>query len=138
MMALSIFGKKVKEKLPYPPMPDWFIGSTPEWAVYQALIKLGMEGRFTYQSSMLGGRLAKGGAIVDFLLPSLNLAINVTSLYWHYGTSPKRASDALQRAALEGRGTRVIFIEAEDALRNPVYFVKEALKMRDHSRHARM
>ena len=130
-MAISLFGRKTKPPTAHPPIPDWFVGSTPEWAIYWALtiLKVG----FTYQSPQMGGRLAKGGAILDFEIPSLNLAINVTSKYWHYRTTPGRMADELQRATLEGRGIRVIFIDEMDALRNPIFYTREALKFRDHS-----
>lgn len=81
--------------------------------------------------------MSKGGAVLDFEIPSLSIAINVTSRYWHYQTTPGRMADELQRVALEGRGTRVIFIDDTDARRNPIYYVREALRGIDHSIYAR-
>ncbi len=111
------------------------IGSTPELAVYGALKKLGVD--FVFQSSQLGGRNVRGGAIVDFLIPSLSLAINVQSFYWHYGNPDRIAQDRMQQLALEGQGITVIYIDEEDILRNVDYFVREALQFRDHSRMTR-
>lgn len=117
--------------------PDW-LGSEPEWLVYHALLRLGYKDRFTYQSSRMGGRLAKGGAVIDFYIEESNLAINVTSRYWHYATTPLRMADELQRAALEGQGITVIYIDELDLERNPIYYVSEALAGRDHSRFAKL
>lgn len=132
-MTIGLFGRKTKQETGLPETPEWWPGSKPEYLVYWALLRLGMKDRFTYQSPALGGRMTKGGAIIDFLIDDLNLAINVTSRYWHYQTTPKRMSDELQRAALEGRGITVIYIDEADALRNPVYYVREALAGKDHS-----
>ncbi len=134
-MAISLFGRQVKPKTAYPPVPDSWSGSLPEWAIYWSLTILRVG--FTYQSPQMGGRQFRGGAILDFLVPSLNLAINVTSKYWHYRTSPGRMADELQRAALEGRGTTVIFIDEMDAQRNPLFYTREALNLRDHSTFGR-
>jgi len=114
-----------------PPPADW-MGSLPEWNVYWALMKLGMKGQFTYQSSQLGGRQVRGGAVLDFYFPDLRLAINVQSTYYHYRTTTQRASDEMQKAQLEGMGIRVIYIMEDSALSNPLYFVQEALKGIEH------
>ncbi len=118
------------ERNPFPPPPEGWIGSIPEWYVFQALERLNVD--FNYQTSFLGGRLTKGGAIVDFEISSLNLIINVQSNYWHYGSSGKIASDIAQRIALEGLGLRVIWIQEEDILRNPMFYVREAVNFREH------
>lgn len=114
----------------YPEPPEDFIGSRPEWAVHWALTRLGV--MFNFQTSFMGGRLFKGGAIVDFEIPDLGLVINVQGNYWHYGNSAKIASDKAQRIALEGQGLRVIWIQEEDALNNPLFFVRDALRGREH------
>lgn len=54
--------------------PEGFVGgqtSKSEWYLYWALTKvLGpeQEGKWSYQNSMLGGRSARGGAVVDFVV----------------------------------------------------------------------
>ena len=118
--------------------PASWTGSKPEWAVYSALVQLGYEpGRdFTYQASVLGGRLEYGGAVLDFVIPSLSLAINVQSIYYHYEDITARRRDALARTAVEGLGIRLIYIDEEDALANPVYYVEQAIMGIDHSRMA--
>lgn len=115
-------------------LPANWIGTKPEYAVYLALIKIGVA--FDYQSSKMGGRLARGGSVIDFWIPSLNLAINVMGEYWHYERGTL-GHDQLQRAALESQGIRVIYIDEKDALTNALYFVQEAIKGIDHSRMTR-
>lgn len=127
MAKISLLGRsKVESQEMSSPPPDW-MGSLPEWYIFQALLKLGMRGQFTYQSPMMGGRLEKGGAVIDFHFPELSLAINVQSTFYHYANYQQRIADQIQRAQLEGMGIRVIYIQEEDALRNPVYYTKEAL-----------
>ena len=115
------------------PPVDW-LGSGPEWAVYQALIRLGYkpDEDFIYQSPQAGGRMEYGGAILDFLLPDLSLAINVQSQYYHSGYT-NRVHDMYVRAMIESWGIRVIYIDEDDALRDATYYVKEAIAGRDHS-----
>ncbi len=108
------------------------MGSLPEYLVYEALLKLGMKGQFTYQSSMLGGRTTKGGAVMDFYFPELRLAINVQSTYFHYRTTGQRTNDKLLRAQLEGQGIKVIYIQEADALANASFYVRDALRGIEH------
>jgi len=132
---LPVFGKKKAEPKAYPPPPETWAGSLPEWAIYHALITLGKrEGiDFIYQSSQMGGRLEKGGAVIDFLfLDPPNLAINVQSTYYHYRTATQRTRGALQKAQIESYGIRLIYIQEENALREPRWFVMEALSGREH------
>ena len=113
---------------------DW-PGTRPEYAIQWALIRLKIG--FEFQSSKLGGRQERGGAILDFFLPEYNLAINIQSFYWHYGRPGAIASDLLQREALEGMGIKVIWIDEDDALRAPLYYTQEALKGNDFSKMVR-
>jgi hypothetical protein len=111
------------------------MGTEPEYYVYQALTRLGVD--FDYQSSKMGGRQERGGAILDFFIPGLNLAINVASLYWHYTRPAQLQNDMIQREMLESQGIRVIYIDEDDARRNAKWYVEEALAGRDHSRMRR-
>jgi len=116
--------------------PDW-VGTLPEYLVYKELVKIGIE--FEYQANQMGGRLSVGGAVVDFLIPSLNLALQIQGLYWHYQrSSTQKARDAISRASLEGMGLTVIYLDEDDLMRNPNFYVKEALEMRDYSKLAGM
>ena len=122
-------------------IPETFQGSLPEYIVLTTLAGLGrIEGEdFTYQSSLFGGRLEKGGLVIDFLFYNPpDLAINVQGIYYHYGAGPEvSARDRIARDQLAAQGTFLIFIDEDDILRNASYFVSEALAYRDHSRLAR-
>ena len=61
-------------------VPEGWEGSLPEWLFNSSLVSLGYreDEDFTYQSPLAGGRLDKGGAIIDFLFYNPpNLAVNV-------------------------------------------------------------
>ena len=117
------------------PPADW-MGSLPEWAVYWALLQIGLIPNvdFFYQQPELGGRQQLGGQVLDFYLPDYRLAISVQSTYWHYRSTPLRTQTEFARAVTEGRGITTIFIDEADALRNPIYYTREALNLRDHSK----
>ena len=117
--------------------PDW-PGSGPEYIAYQTFIGLGLEPGedFTYQSPFMGGRMDKGGAVIDFLFSNPpDLAVNVQGVYYHYefGVEAK-ARDVMARASLAGQNLTLIFIDDEDLLKDPMYYCREALNYRDHSR----
>lgn len=119
-----------------PPMPSTWVGSYPEWAAFWALEQLGYTpGQdFIYQSSHMGGRSQFGGAIIDFEFPLLNMAINIQSTYYHYRTLTDTMHDAEQQSILTMMGIQMIYVDEEDILRNPIYYMKEALAGRDYSR----
>ena len=111
--------------------PPSFPGTLPEFLVYQELTKRKIE--FEYQSSQMGGRQARGGAVLDFYIPSLNLGINVQSTYYHYQNWTAKVNDALQREQLEAMGITMVYIDEEALLRNASYYVGAALEGRDYS-----
>ncbi len=74
-----------------------------------------------------GGRHVRGGTIVDFIIRSPYVGINVQSKYYHNRTTDQRAHDAIQRATLEASGLRVEFIQEEEAINSPDEAVREAL-----------
>ena len=112
--------------------PPSFPGTLPEWLVYNELTKRKID--FEYQSSQLGGRQVRGGAVIDFFIIDLNLGINIQSLYWHYQNWTAKVNDALQREQLEAMGMTVVYIDETDVERNPSFYVGEALKGNDFSR----
>tara|TARA_S200002703_G_scaffold32014_3_gene27978 strand:+ start:526 stop:972 length:447 start_codon:yes stop_codon:yes gene_type:complete len=118
---------------PVEQVPEWWLamgGSQPEYWVYRAIVRTGrlMEaGDFSYQAKKFGGRMERGGAVVDFIIRSPYMGINVQSLYFHNRTSGQRAHDALLRASLEADGLRVEFISEEEAINRPDAAVREAL-----------
>ena len=112
-------------------VPPSFPGTLPEYLVYQQLTKKGIE--FEYQASEMGGRQERGGAILDFYIPSLNRGLNIQSTYYHYGRPNARLADRLQREQLEAMGIQIVYIDEEDIYRNAAYFVEQALQGIDHS-----
>lgn len=128
---------KIRKEPIIPDPPEDWAGSKPEWSIFWGLLSLGLkpDRDFVYQSAQMGGRLAKGGAVVDFLFYNPpNLAINIQSTYYHYVGVVTQARGQMQRAQLEGYGLRMIYIEEEDALRDPRFYIREALRGIDHSR----
>jgi len=119
-------------------VPDNWQGSGPEYLAYQTFIELGRKPGldFTYQSPLMGGRLDKGGFIIDFMFTNPpDLAINVQGVYYHYefGVEAK-ARDVMARAGLAGQNITLIFIDDDDLMSDPRYYCREALNYRDHSR----
>ena len=117
--------------------PNW-PGSIPEYIAYQTFIELGLEPGedFTYQSPLMGGRMDKGGVILDFLFTNPpDLAVNVQGVYYHYefGVEAK-ARDVMARASLAGQNITLVFIDDDDLMSDPRYYCREALAYRDHSR----
>ena len=119
-------------------VPQGWTGSVPEWLTYESLQKAGkVPGQdFTYQSPLLGGRIQKGGVIIDFDFNNPpDLAINVQGVYFHYQFGVETsARDKMARAQLAGEGKQLIFIDEDDLYNDTDYYVLEALRYRDHSR----
>ena len=119
-------------------VPQGWTGSVPEWLTYESLQKAGkVPGQdFTYQSPLLGGRIQKGGVIIDFDFNNPpDLAINVQGVYFHYQFGVETsARDRMARAQLAGEGKQLIFIDEDDLYNDTDYYVLEALRYRDHSR----
>jgi hypothetical protein len=119
---------------------DW-PGTLPEWLVFFELQKAGkVHGvDFFFQSSFQGGRLEKGGQIVDFIFADPpDLAISVLGIYFHYAQgSTVQARDVVARAQLAGQGITLIFCDEDDLLSDARFYVREALAYQDHSQIAR-
>ena len=119
-------------------VPSNWEGSVPEYVAYQAFVRLGKQpGQdFTYQSPLMGGRLDKGGFVLDFLFTDPpDLAVNVQGVYYHYEFGVEaQARDVMARASLAGQNITLVFIDDEDLLKDPMYYCREALNYRDHSR----
>ena len=116
--------------------------TAPELVVYNSLVRLGykLDVDFTFQSVQFGGRIERGGQVVDFFFSNPpDLAISVLGEYFHYilrGGS--RAHDLAARAQLAGEGVTLIFIDEADLMGSQAeWFVREALQYRDHSRLGR-
>jgi len=119
-------------------VPSNWEGSVPEYVAYQAFVRLGKQpGQdFIYQSPLMGGRLDKGGFMIDFLFTDPpDLAVNVQGVYYHYEFGVEaRARDIMAKAGLAGQNITLVFIDDEDLLKDPLYYCREALNYRDHSR----
>ena len=115
---------------------DWQ-GSLPEFIVFNQLLDEGLQPGidFIYQSSLWGGRQARGGRLPDFQFWNPpDLAFNIQGEYYHYGLGAGViAEDVLLRSQLAGEGIILIFIDESHILENVSYYVKEALQYRDHS-----
>ena len=128
-MTQQTLDRALRQTLP----ADW-PGSLPEFLVFQELLRLGKrEGvDFTYQVAFQGGRLQKGGMILDFLFTNPpDLAINVQGTFFHAGT---QRQDSIVRAQMAGQGIHVIFIDEADILSDVRRVVGAALQYRDLSR----
>ena len=119
-------------------VPSNWEGSVPEYVAYSTFVEMGKEpGQdFTYQSPLMGGRMDKGGFVIDFLFDDPpDLAVNVQGVYYHYefGVEAK-ARDVMARSSLAGQNITLIFIDDDDLMRDPRFYCQEALRYRDHSR----
>ena len=121
-----------------PDAPEGWAGSKPEWAFYSSLIELGYEPDedFSYQSPLMGGRLDKGGTIIDFLFYNPpDLAVNVQGVYYHYELGAEtRARDIFARQSLAGQGITLIFVDEDDLEQDRIGTTRNALAFRDTSR----
>ena len=119
-------------------VPSNWEGSVPEYVAYRTFVELGREpGQdFTYQSPLMGGRLDKGGFVLDFMFTDPpDLAINVQGVYYQYEfVVEAKARDLLARASLAGQNITLVFIDDVDLMSDPRYYCREALNYRDHSR----
>mgnify|MGYP002700649193 CR=1 FL=1 len=99
-------------------------GSEPEMAVFNALLRLGKRPGvdFSFQSKQFGGRIDKGGRVLDFEIYEPRLGINVQGVYFHYEKgSAIIQSDIQTRAFLAAMGITLIFIDEDDALKAVPY-----------------
>lgn len=122
-----------------PQPPPGFTGSWPEYVCFRELVNQGLRPDldFTFQSSQLGGRLELGGLVIDFLFYNPpGLGVEVNSVYYHYVQDGgiNKDDDIIKRQQMAGLNYRLIFIDDDHLLRDPGYYVSEALAGRDHSR----
>ena len=119
-------------------VPAGWEGSLPEYVAYQAFARAGkVPGTdFTYQSPLQGGRMEKGGQVLDFLFHDPpDLAVNIQGVYYHYQFGVESlARDKIGREQMLGSGISIIFIDEDDLMADPDYYAQEALNYRDHSR----
>jgi hypothetical protein len=125
----------------FPEKPDSFSGSLPEWAVYWAHGAIGLrEGQdFEYLSYAGGFINANGPAQFDFYEFDVQVAIEIQGIYWHYefGGKDKTSQDAERRIRAESVGITLVYIDEDDALADPIYFLRQARAGVDRSRVTR-
>jgi hypothetical protein len=119
-------------------VPSNWQGSLPEYLAYRGFEKAGkIPGvDFTYQSPLQGGRMDKGGQVLDFLFSDPPaLAVNVQGVYYHYEFGVETlARDKIGREQMLQSGIHVIFIDEDDIIADTDYYIREALNYLDHSR----
>lgn len=121
--------------------PGWWLakypsGTKPEWAIFWALLRLGLkEDEDFFVHAALPGVGRSFWSQVDFLVPPYQVGIEVQGTFWHYGLGSERQQrDILRIAYFAERGLRIVFIDEDDALRDPIYYTREALAGNDHSK----
>ena len=121
-----------------PEVPADFKGSLPEYVVFNQLLRFGLRPNqdFQFQARFAGGKIEKGGLVIDFLFNNPpELAINVQGVYYHYEQgSVNIANDLLAREILAGEGISLIFLDEDDIMNNPTFYVREALNLKDYSK----
>ena len=122
-------------------VPDSFPGSLPEYLTFITLQEFGKvpDVDFFFQSSFQGGRLERGGLVIDFIFADPpDLAINIQGEFFHYLQGQSTiARDVIAREQLAAEGITLIFIDAEDVELDRRFYVSQALNFRDHSRLSR-
>jgi len=97
----------------------------PEAIVYDYLTKRKIP--FQFQSSLMGGIYELGGAVVDFVLPELNIGLRVQGEYWHRGVT-KSGSDLIQKENLSALGLIVVDLQEDDLKERPTETMEKALR----------
>ena len=117
--------------------PEGWEGSKPEWIFYASLVELGYQPDedFSYQSPLMGGRLDKGGIVIDFMFNNPpDLAVNVQGVYYHYELGAQTtARDIFARQSLAGMGITLVFVDEDYLEQDPLGTTREALNYKDSS-----
>ena len=96
------------------------LATAPEALVHWALTRRGLvDGvHFSFQSSLLGGRLELGGMVADFKFLDRPLILRVMGEYWHrpWDRMGGGKSDEEQRLVLEQYGWTVLDMSEHDIL----------------------
>jgi hypothetical protein len=125
-----------------PPQPETGpfavgVATKPEWYVNWGLNRNGKRNGVDYDyrgEVELISSLATAAQLDFTMTDGSQIAIEVQGIHWHYELGfNKIALDAVRRTELISSGWLVIQIDEDDALRDPVYYVREALSGRDHS-----
>ena len=113
------------------------VATKPEWYVNWGLERLGkkMGVDYDYRGEVELISSLSAAAQLDYTMTDgSQIAIEVQGIHWHYELGfNKIALDEVRKTELMSSGWIVIQIDEDDALRDPEYYVKEALAGRDHS-----
>lgn len=126
---------KLKRQEPAGDPPSNWTGTRPEWAIYWALTKKGLNDGvdFGFRSNLPGVEAGYYSQI-DFYVYASAVGIEVQGTFWHMGVgTEKQYNDLLRKALFAQQGVNVIFIDEVDALSDPLFYVEEALEGNDHS-----
>jgi len=91
-------------------------GSRPERVIYHWLEE-NCRYPWGYQTPLFGGRLYRGGAVVDFYIetPLQPVALRLQS--WWHGALEAQEWDRIQRIQLEGEGLHVVVLWSNEFMR---------------------
>ncbi len=72
--------------------------------------------------------MTKGGVVLDFeFYNPPDLAINIQGTYFHYEMGiEQKARDRIAAAQMAGQGITLVFIDEDDLLADPSYYINEA------------
>ncbi len=119
----------------YPEMSRDWRGTEPEWAIYWAFNAIGKKEHQDFEYLYFTPATPNG---VDFYVYDTNLIIEIFGIYWHYQQGrEKLQNDLARQVMLQGMGYEYVVIDEDDAIRAPIWVLREALAGRDHSRLAR-
>lgn len=124
-----------------PPKPEHgplSLATLPEWSIYWALterLKKVPNVDFTYREEIEFISSLALGAQLDFMMQDgSQIAIEVQGVYWHYEQgSQKIAEDEYRRALIANAGWKIVNIDEDDAVRDPLFYTREALEGREHA-----
>jgi hypothetical protein len=109
--------------------PEWYVN----WGLEQNDKTRGVDYDYRGEVELISS-LATAAQLDFTMTDGSQIAIEVQGIHWHYELGfNKIAQDEVRRTELMSAGWLVIQIDEDDALRDPVYYVKEALAGRDHS-----
>jgi len=109
--------------------PEWYVN----WGLQQNDKRLGIDYEYRGEVQFLSS-LATAAQLDFTMRDGSQIAIEVQGIHWHYELGfEKIAMDKVRRTELVASGWVVMQIDEDDALRDPVYYVREALAGRDHS-----
>ena len=109
--------------------PEWYVN----WGLQRNGKKNGLDYNYRGEVKFLPS-LATATQLDFTMIDGSQIAIEVQGVHWHYELGfDKIAQDRIRRTELVSAGWQVIQIDEDDALRDPEYYVREALSGRDHS-----